>query len=210
MTSPSVNITQVVETVQQAPQGSVAVQSTPVLVSTADDGTVTVQATLATITFANSPVTVNVPNTSVGVVDVGTQGPQGPPGQSGAAPTFQAENRTGSSFLIGQPLATHSSGSGVVLASAWSFGGACIGVATIGVDPGEDETVQYSGLLSLNDWTAILGTVNLAPQAVYYLSTTAGTLSLTAPTIPGLIVQPVGRAVSGTQLELIPNQVIQL
>lgn len=210
MASPTVQVTEQVQQVVQAPQGSVQIESSQLVVTQPASGQVIVQASPVTVTIQSQPVTVQIPEVRVLVVDVGIQGPQGPPGQSGAAPNFQAENKTVLSFLIGQPLAIHPSGTGVVLASAASPSLSFIGVATVGVSPGLDETVQAGGIFQLGDWTAICGTATLLPQATYYLSTLPGLLTTTAPITAGEIVQPVGRAVSGTQLELLAIPVIIL
>lgn len=55
-------------------------------------------------------------------------------------------------------------------------------------------TLRYFGEVS--------GFVGLTPGALYYLDTTAGAISLTAPTNPGEVVVNVGQALSGTVLLL--------
>jgi hypothetical protein len=55
-------------------------------------------------------------------------------------------------------------------------------------------TVRYFGEVS--------GFVGLTPGALYYLDTTAGQISLTAPSSPGEVVQNVGQALSTTVLLL--------
>lgn len=62
-----------------------------------------------------------------------------------------------------------------------------------------DEVGQYvpeGGRVSLDDWSAITGAVQLSPNAEYFLSTSAGQLTTTAPTNTGEVFIKVGRALN--------------
>ena len=56
-------------------------------------------------------------------------------------------------------------------------------------------------ILTLSDWTSVIGTTNLIPNNLYFLnSTTAGTITNTPPTT-GVIIS-LGEAISTTSLEI--------
>lgn len=117
-----------------------------------------------------------------------------------APPTYFAVNKSGSTFVVGSPVTTHSSGTGVVLAGSADNNANAVGLATLGVADGAAETVQTSSHFSLADWTAVTGTATLTARAVYFLSDTPGMLTDTAP-ISG-VLQVVGRAVAPDTLEI--------
>ena len=62
--------------------------------------------------------------------------------------------------------------------------------------------IQTDGVLSSSDWTAVVGTTTLTAGSMYYLSTTAGQLTATAPTGAGNYVCKVGIAISTTEIEI--------
>ena len=66
------------------------------------------------------------------------------------------------------------------------------------------------GRLEMLDWTAIAGTMDLTPGAIYYLGSTPGTITSTAPTADGYYVVPVGRAQSTTKLDIEIGQPVRL
>jgi len=66
------------------------------------------------------------------------------------------------------------------------------------------------GSLELADWTAIAGAVNLTMGAIYFLGTTAGTITTTAPTSDGFYVVKIGRAHTATKLDIEIGQPIRL
>jgi hypothetical protein len=61
-------------------------------------------------------------------------------------------------------------------------------------------TVATDGVVTLADWTAVIGAVSLVPGAVYYLSATGGAMTTTAPSTGHLV--RLGRALSVTQFGL--------
>lgn len=62
--------------------------------------------------------------------------------------------------------------------------------------------IQTDGVLSSADWTAVVGSTTLTAGSLYYLSTTAGQLTATAPTGAGNYVCQVGIAISTTEIEI--------
>jgi len=62
--------------------------------------------------------------------------------------------------------------------------------------------IQTDGILASADWTAVVGGVTLTAGSKYYLSDTAGLLTLTAPTAAGSFVMMVGVAISTTEMEI--------
>lgn len=66
------------------------------------------------------------------------------------------------------------------------------------------------GTLELSDWTAIIGTTELTPGTLYFLGSTPGTLTPTAPTTDGFYVVRVGRALTVTKLDIEIGQSIRL
>lgn len=64
-------------------------------------------------------------------------------------------------------------------------------------------SIQTNGILSISDWTTVIGSASLTSGSLYYLSsTTAGQLTTTAPSAAGSFVCPVGLAVSNTDLQI--------
>ena len=66
-------------------------------------------------------------------------------------------------------------------------------------------------LLTLTDWTNVIGTTNLTVNNIYYLSAaTAGIITSTSPTSGGQVVISLGEAISTTSLEINIEQTILL
>lgn len=86
-------------------------------------------------------------------------------------------------------------------ADATSSGKHAVGFAPSAIANGASGTVQFEGTIS--------GLSGLTIGATYYLSTTAGGITTTAPTGAGQIVQKVGVAISATELSFEPGTVIQ-
>lgn len=81
--------------------------------------------------------------------------------------------------------------------------GRAIGIAREAASAGEALIVQVAGVVEYSSWT-------LTPNAVQYLSTTAGGLTETAPSATGEVVTVVGVAVSATELVLLIDPPILL
>lgn len=117
---------------------------------------------------------------------------------TGTGNQFSATNQSGGTISAGQPVSRTSTG--VVLASASNTTKPCRGLAMGGVAAGLNGNFQSSGILSLTDWTAATGGVNLVQGSYYYLSTTAGKLTATKPSTGPC--QMVGQANSATDLDV--------
>jgi len=82
-----------------------------------------------------------------------------------------------------------------------------LGLAVTDATANSNVIVMADGSVERSDWTAIAGTANLVPGAVYYLSTTAGYLTVTPPTGDGDHVVRCGVAVNLTTIDIEINEV---
>jgi len=116
---------------------------------------------------------------------------------------YSAENKEGSTIDAGMACAVHSSGTGVVKASAADNTKIAIGLMRATTADTVSGNVQIEGLFTLSDWTSVIGASTLAAKTTYFLDPlTAGKLTATVPTTTGQTVQIVGTAVSTTTLDL--------
>lgn len=118
------------------------------------------------------------------------------------SPLLEGENKAGVTLVPGHAVAVHSSGTGFVLADATDTTKPVIGFVTTGGIAGVSVTVSTDGRLSLADWSAVTteASVPLA-NTVYYLSTTPGKITQTAPGVVGNVVTPVGRPTDPATLD---------
>ncbi len=117
--------------------------------------------------------------------------------------TYSAENKGGTTILDGMAAAVHTSGVGVVKASAADNSKPAVGLAVLFINPAASGGIQTEGVFELANWTDVIGAASLTAKAIYYLDpATAGMLTATAPTTTGQVVQVVGRAVSTTKLDI--------
>jgi hypothetical protein len=123
-------------------------------------------------------------------------------GGGAEALVFTAQNVDSATLAAGAPLAINSNGIGVVRANATTNAKPAVGLAQASTAPAATATVITSGLVLLSDWTAVTGTQSLAPRGVYYLGTTAGTLTTTPPSGTGQVVQQVGIAATPGTLDV--------
>lgn len=139
-----------------------------------------------------------------GVVEVITKGPKGDRGEPGtdvgSHPTISAESAEAAPMLRGTPVALVDGK--LRRAGAVPPFNAVVGlVFETQIEPGEAGRVQTSGPMEMlqSEWEAVTGVPgSLAAEATYYLSP-AGSMSPWAPTAPGQVVAPVGRAASATE-----------
>jgi hypothetical protein len=115
---------------------------------------------------------------------------------------FQAENKSGEALPAGCIVAKHASGSGVIKAHADVPPLIAVGLITTSRASTEVGSVLTDGVLELADWTAVVGSAQLATNASYFLSTVPGRLTTTMPSGPGRIAQYVGKALSPTALDI--------
>jgi hypothetical protein len=86
-----------------------------------------------------------------------------------------------------------------------------IGLVFADVDTGETACYITEGHITLADWSAVAGVVSLTPGSNYFLSTSAaGKIVAVAPTAQGDYVVRVGRATSGTTLDIEIGSPIRL
>lgn len=119
---------------------------------------------------------------------------------------FEAENKEGATIRAGQLVAIHSSGVGVVKASAANIAKPAVGFARVTTPLLVAVPVQTSDILELADWTNSIGTVFLTRGFYWADPITTGRMTQTAPTTLGQTVQPVGYAISPTQFDISIEQ----
>lgn len=84
----------------------------------------------------------------------------------------------------------------------------CIGLAKAAIAAAASGTIQTSGVITLTtgEWDAVCGTTGgLAGGTQYYLSSTAGLLTSTAPSTTGYYVLPVIVGLSSTEALIVVN-----
>ncbi len=96
--------------------------------------------------------------------------------------------------VAGNPIAMNS---GLVKAACDSdILSKTLGLAIESGSSGNTIQVAMGGYYSQTDWTAIIGTTHLTPHSYYYLTTTAGQLSTTPPSVTGQYVVQIGWALT--------------
>jgi len=144
----------------------------------------------------------------LGTLDLGPgvtkyHAPPPPPGGGGGFTSIQMENKDVITLPAGTPVAAHTSGSGFIRADASNNNKNAIGITNEQINVGFSGEVLLTGPVTLADWTDITGTSNLAARGLYFLDTTAGMLTTTAPSSSGQAVQLVGKALAADTLEIL-------
>ena len=86
-----------------------------------------------------------------------------------------------------------------------------VGLANAETSGGQAVGMTVDGQLSLTDWTAVVGAIDLVPGARYYLSARdPGQLVLSCPSGVGTSVVSVGQALSERTLEVEINLIARL
>ena len=116
----------------------------------------------------------------------------------------------GDNLTKGQPVYIDGSGRLQTAESGMVAGAQVAGLAANDAAALASADYITDGFLEMSDWTAITGSNELTPGAVYYLGTTPGTLTTIAPTADGYYVVRVGRAQSVTKLDIEIGQPIRL
>lgn len=130
---------------------------------------------------------------------------------SGDTTGFTGNNQNASPITMGQPVYKKSTTNQVDLASATDDTKNCIGfVGETSIANAANGYIQTSESITLADWTSIAGSASLTPGALYFLDTTAGKITSTAPATSGNITQIIGKAVSATELLLTIRERILL
>lgn len=122
-------------------------------------------------------------------------------GSSGVS--FTAQNKDVVTIRKGQPVTIHSSGSGIVLASASSLSTLAIGLAAEDITVGANGLVTTTGPFTNSDWTNTVGSLTLSTKKFYYLSTVAGKLVVSPPSSSGQYAQLVGNTIDSTSLSIM-------
>ena len=110
-------------------------------------------------------------------------------------------NGNASAITIGQPVYS-SDADTVDLADASAVGSAKpIGlVQADSIAASSTGAIQLDGVLNSSDWTAVVGSATLTSGSTYYLDTTAGKMTSTAPT-SGYVTE-MGVAISTTEFAI--------
>lgn len=104
---------------------------------------------------------------------------------------------------IGQPVYVSGSGSVALAQADAEATSGVIGLAIQSVNATEEGFYTTDGQVEREDWTVVTGTEFLTPGALYYLDTSsAGLLTTTAPDDIGESVVVVGRALTGTMMDI--------
>ena len=86
-----------------------------------------------------------------------------------------------------------------------------VGFATTDTNPGLSASYVTEGQITRSDWTTIIGTTNLTPGSIYFLSADdPGKMTATAPTAVGEFVVFLGRAISTEIFDIEINNPIRL
>lgn len=124
-----------------------------------------------------------------------------------APSTSQHEVTANETINIGQPVYVSATDT-VNLADADTLNTShVLGLAITDATANTTVIVLSEGSVTRSDWTAIVGTANLVPGAIYYLSTTAGQMTTTPPTGDGDNVVRCGLAVNLTKFDIEINEV---
>lgn len=130
------------------------------------------------------------------------------------ANVIQRNNGSGSTAVIGNPVYEHAANDARrAFASGYSTSkviGICISTS---VANGSPMLIQTDGVVeaTTTQWDTVTGgSGGLTLNAIYYLGTSVGTLTTTAPSAIGEVVAPIGKALSTTELLLEVGPTIEL
>jgi hypothetical protein len=85
-----------------------------------------------------------------------------------------------------------------------------LGLVSVGTPMlGNTATVLSEGSVNQADWTSVIGTTNLTPGSVYYLSSTTGKMTTTKPTGGADSIIQLGTAVSMTKFNIEVQEVVE-
>lgn len=113
---------------------------------------------------------------------------------------FSKVNGEAFSIQAGQLVMLDGS-SNVKLAQADDFAHHAVGFAKATVGSGDSVYVQTGGLVTLADWTNVLGTTSLTVGVDYFLNpSAAGFITDSPPSTAGMVLQYVGKAVTAQKL----------
>jgi hypothetical protein len=84
-----------------------------------------------------------------------------------------------------------------------------LGLVSVGASASNTATVLSEGSVDQADWTSVIGTTNLTPGSIYYLSATTGKMSTTKPSGSADIIIQLGTAVSITKFNIEVQEVVE-
>jgi len=107
-------------------------------------------------------------------------------------------------FSVGSPVCLAIDGNAELSIANTTGNYQCVGLATMPAEVGEKVLYVTTGyILSVTDWTNIVGTTALVENAEYFLDpTTAGKLTTTIPTISGDVMVSVGKTTGTSILQI--------
>jgi hypothetical protein len=123
---------------------------------------------------------------------------------------FSAQNKELFTIFRGQPVAIHPSGSGVWLANASDDTRNAAGFMSEDTAPGATNNVVTDEVFTQSNWLLVSGQSNLQGGEIYFLDVVSGRMSITSPSIPGQVVQQLGRAISSIALDIECEEAILL
>lgn len=128
----------------------------------------------------------------------------------GSASTYTAENKDSITLIKGTPVTQDGSGVGFIRASSSVNGSFCVGLVANNTAHLVSGPVQIDGVIELDDWTLIAGSISLIPKASYFLSSTPGKITSDPNSSPGLFLQKIGVSVDSQTLEILLGLTILL
>lgn len=173
-----------------------------------DDDTLGYRAGDRWLNLASDEEFVCFDGTTGAAVWVSTTGTGGGPVTDPSA--YDAENKQGSTISEGMLVAVHSSGTGIVLASAANGLKPAVGLMQEDTITSVSGAVQTENIFTLADWSAVTGSATLTRGPYYLDATTPGMMSATAPAVAGQVVQAIGYALSTTDLDISIQPAIRL
>lgn len=108
--------------------------------------------------------------------------------------TFEGTNTSGSTIEDGMPVV--SAGDGDISHGDADNNEPIVGFATEQIVNTATGTVRTNGVITVADWSPVVGAADLTPDTEYFLSGTAGQMTTTPPSADGKLWQPLGKAVS--------------
>lgn len=128
---------------------------------------------------------------------VGVVGGSG--GASSSTTSVSRLNAGGSTIYKGQPVYL-SSATQCQKALSTTASTAAVGVASANAISAAATDVLLEGIVTQSDWTNVIGSATLTTGSKYYLSATAGQLTLTPTDALNYVYQYIGIALSTTEL----------
>jgi hypothetical protein len=111
---------------------------------------------------------------------------------------------------VGQPVYVSSNNIVDLSDASTLLSAQVLGLVSVGASGGGTSTVLSEGIVTLSDWTSVVGTTELIPGAIYYLSTTAGQMATVPPTGDSDIVVRLGIALTTDTIDIEVTNIVTL